>query len=185
MGTAGRDSAHLRSTPTENANAWPLSRQEQGIPEGLASHLPQDHRGPDFITVTGGELKDFQLTELNWLASVVQGLERNPSRRDGSQQGATFSPSTMLNLVSTIPADRAIRVIPAILVPHDVPIWPIPRRLRTSVNDYCLASDVRQLGTGSPSSDLHLRSTCLRNREGVRIRILPEEAQDERSPDDI
>ncbi len=59
---AAIDAFHNR----ESAGEWPY--RSATFTNGNRPLFKKVHQDPDYIAATGGELKDFQLTGLNWLA---------------------------------------------------------------------------------------------------------------------
>ena len=106
---------------------------------------------PEYITKTGGELKDFQLTGLNWLAYLwskgengiladEMGLGKvrsRPGEKHYASRGLMFSPKDCANCF-----------IPVLPVPPIASVWTFPGD-RPTLNYRCVAVAISDMGTRS------------------------------------
>ena len=105
---------------------------------------------PEYIIKTGGQLKDFQLTGLNWLAYLWSKGENGILADEmglgkvRSRLGEMYSAS--LALMSS-PQDCANRVFLSLSVPPTAPVWAFPGD-RSTLNHRCVAVAISDMGTG-------------------------------------
>jgi chromodomain-helicase-DNA-binding protein 1 len=102
-------------------------------------------KDPDYISVTGGALKDFQLTGLNWLAYLWSKGE-NGILADEMGLGKVTTSLFFLRRHSDTLADCPNCLFPFIPIPRDTSIRTIPR-YRPPFDHHRMAISVRDLGT--------------------------------------
>jgi hypothetical protein len=141
---------------------------------------------PDYIVATGGALKDFQLTGLNWLAYLWSKGENGILADEmglGKVRRPHLTPWRHQKLTHTL-ADGAICLLPLIPLQRDEAIRTLPRH-RAAVHHHRLAIPICDLGPG-PERDHVYRQ---RHRTGVHphlgVRPIREEAEDQCAADDV
>ena len=112
---------------------------------------------PEYITKTGGQLKDFQLTGLNWLAYLWSKGENGILADEmglgkvRSRLGEMYSVSRGLMFPPKDCANCFILVLP---VPPTAPVWAFPGD-RSTLNHRRVAVAISDMGTGHQCNHLH------------------------------
>ena len=132
--------------------------RSQNYPRDRRPEFVKITKDPDYISRTGGELKDFQLTGLNWLAYLWCKGENGILADEmglGKVSLCTWNSSEanlLLHVIVTLDCSNCI--FPILFVPPTQPVRPIPRH-RAPVHDNSVASSIRCLGTRPERHLLH------------------------------
>ena len=106
---------------------------------------------PEYITKTGGELKDFQLTGLNWLAYLWSKGENGILADEmglGKVRSKLEEKHYAFRELMSSPQDGANCCIPILPVPPIAPVWAFPGD-RPPINHRCMAVTISDMGTRS------------------------------------
>lgn len=151
----------IKPIAKEQIDAYNKREKEACFP-WRSQHYPRDKRpefvkidaDPEYITSTGGELKDFQLTGLNWLAYLWSKGE-NGILADEMGLGKVGSTNYLHYFFSrSLHPDRSNGGFPLLSLPRAQPVWTFHCHCPL-VDHHCLADAVCSLGTRSQCHLLH------------------------------
>lgn len=128
---------------------------------------------PDYIKSTGGELKDFQLTGLNWLAYLWSKGDNGILADEmglGKVRCWSWVAHRLLRLMRSL--DRANSVLHFLSLPRDAAIWSFPCHC-PSLHHYCLADTISSLGSRYERHYLYRNRRSSRSHSYVRVWSLP------------
>jgi hypothetical protein len=157
----------------ESLGEWPY--RSTTFPNGRRTQFKKILQDPEYIAKTGGELKDFQLTGLNWLAYLWSKNE-NGILADEMGLGKVDTPLRIQDMIANPYSDRPNRFFRLVSFPRASAIWAFLGYCPT-LHDYCVAATICVLGTGHQCC--HLYWNCPVSREHPEMGVWRSAKEDE------
>jgi chromodomain-helicase-DNA-binding protein 1 len=133
---------------------------------------------PEYIRLTGGLLKDFQLTGLNWLAYIWSKGENGILADEMGLGKVCIFASIPIACSNRFLSDCPNRQFHIVFVPRNESIRPLLGYCST-IDDHSLAEPIRNMGSRHQRGDLHWYRARTRGHPNLRVWTIEQEAQDE------